>query len=381
MNIVTIEPTPSPNTMKIIVDESLASGKSNNYTEKNKEDAPALIQSLLGIEGITGVYHVADFMAVERHPKSDWKVLLPQVRSIFGETDVNTDEQESSQQRDAFGEVNIQVQTFKGIPMQLKIMTADEEKRQGLPERFQEAAFKAQTENDNVVMQRQWEDHGVRYGNDLEAIGEEVAEEIAAAYPKERLDRLVDLSLKGEEQAQKHAERYIKVTSDMLDNPDWKERYAALEQMDPKEEDLPVLEKALADEKSSIRRLAVVYLGMIEKPVVLPLLRQALQDKSVTVRRTAGDCFSDIGDSAGIPAMIEALTDKNKLVRWRAAMFLYEVGDETAIEPLREAAEDPEFEVALQAKMALERIEGGEEAKGSVWKQMTERMAEDRKNR
>ncbi len=43
---------------------------------------------------------------------------------------------------------------------------------------------------------------------------------------------------------------------------------------------------------------------------------------------------------------------------------------------LRKTAEDQEFEVALQAQMALERIEGGEEAKGSVWKQMTERMSE-----
>ncbi|WP_158735388.1 conserved virulence factor C family protein [Alteribacillus sp. YIM 98480] len=379
MKIVSIEPTPSPNTMKLILDESLPSGKSNNYSAKNIEDAPDFIQPILEIEGVTGVYHVSDFMAVERHPKSDWKALLPKVRKVFGEKDVEEDRQ-SNEQGEAFGEVQIQVQAFKGIPMQLKITTADEEKRQGLPERFQEAAFAAQTENDNVVMQRKWEDHGVRYGNDLESIGKEVAEEIAAAYPKERLDRLVNMSLTGEEQAQKNASRYIKVTLDMLDDPDWKNRYAALEQMDPKEEDIPVLEKALQDEKSSIRRLAVVYLGMIEKPIVLPLLRQAMQDKSVTVRRTAGDCFSDIGDTAGIPAMIDALKDKNKLVRWRAAMFLYEAGDETAVEPLKEAVNDPEFEVALQAKMALERIEGGEEAKGSVWKQMTEKMAEGRNN-
>ncbi|MDR6122670.1 hypothetical protein QFZ87_002267 [Bacillus sp. SLBN-46] len=28
--------------------------------------------------------------------------------------------------------------------------------------------------------------------------------------------------------------------------------------------------------------------------------------------------------------------------------------------------------MSLQVKMAIERIEGGEEARGSVWKQMTE---------
>ncbi|GAF20177.1 PBS lyase HEAT-like repeat domain protein [Bacillus sp. JCM 19046] len=53
-------------------------------------------------------------------------------------------------------------------------------------------------------------------------------------------------------------------------------------------------------------------------------------------------------------------------------MFLYEIGDEKAIPALKEAEQDPEFEVALQVKMALERIQDGEEAKGSVWKQMTE---------
>ena len=39
---------------------------------------------------------------------------------------------------------------------------------------------------------------------------------------------------------------------------------------------------------------------------------------------------------------------------------------------LKSAQNDAEFEVSLQIKMAIERIEGGEEAKGSVWKQMTE---------
>ncbi|RSL33760.1 virulence factor [Salibacterium salarium] len=377
MKIKSIEPTPSPNTMKLILDETLPVGESNNYTSKKLEEAPDFIKPILEIEGITGVYHVSDFMAVERHPKSDWEGLLSQVRTAFGEEKSHISETEMDA-KEAFGEVKVQLQMFKAIPMQIKLINAEEEKRQGLPERFQTAAFKAQTDEDNIVMQRNWEDQSVRYGADLEEIGEEVAEEIAAAYPQERLDTLIQLSLSGEENAQQFEERFIEVTEEMLDDPDWKNRYAALDKMNPKEKDLPVLEKALHDEKSAVRRLAVVHIGMIEEPIILPLLRQAMQDNSVTVRRTAADCFSDLGDPAGIPAMIESLQDKNKLVRWRAAMYLYEVGDETAIESLREAADDPAFEVALQAKLALERIEGGEEAKGSVWKQMAERMERDK---
>ena len=104
---------------------------------------------------------------------------------------------------------------------------------------------------------------------------------------------------------------------------------------------------------------------------VLPLLYKALLDRSVSVRRTAGDCLSDVGDPAAMFVMIKSLKDPSKLVRWRAPMFLFELGDESAI-PALKAQDDPEFEVAMQARLALERIEGGEEAKGSVWKQMTE---------
>lgn len=163
------------------------------------------------------------------------------------------------------------------------------------------------------------------------------------------------------------------MTRQDLDHPDWKRRYQLLEQMEePTLADLPVLEKALHDEKPSIRRLAVVYLGMIKDKKVLPYIYQGLRDKTVTVRRTAGDCLSDLGFPEAQGEMIHALKDKSKIVRWRAAMFLYETGDEKALPALKEAENDPEFEVALQIKMAIERIEGGENARGSVWKQMTE---------
>src|SRR5690606_9005089 len=117
------------------------------------------------------------------------------------------------------------------------------------------------------------------------------------------------------------------VTLEMLDHPDWRERYAALDQLiDPTEADYPVLDKALEDEHSSIRRLATAYLGMIEEKETLPYLYKALKDKSVNVRRTAGDCLSDLGFTEAIPEIIESLSDKSRIVRWRAAMFLYEVG-------------------------------------------------------
>ncbi|WP_144461087.1 conserved virulence factor C family protein [Siminovitchia fortis] len=371
MKIKTIEPTPSPNTMKVILSEELEAGVSNNYKKEHMESAPPYIKQILEIDGVKGVYHVADFLAVERNGKFHWEEILPKVREVFGE---NTDpsNEEMIKPDEHFGEVGVQVQMFKGIPLQVKLSTGTEEKRFGLPKRFTDAMSAVQSEGDNYVLLRKWKDMGVRYG-DLDAIGQQVIEELGAAYPDERLKQIIEDANKPDARQSVQTRKLIKLTPEMLDEPDWRKRYQLLEQMDtPGLEDLPVLEKALHDEKSSIRRLAVVYLGMIEDKRVLPLLYEGLHDKTVTVRRTAGDCLSDLGFSEAMEEMSQALKDKSRIVRWRAAMFLYEVGDERVLPALKAAENDPEFEVRLQIKMAIERIEGGEEAKGSVWKQMTE---------
>ncbi|WP_077213709.1 conserved virulence factor C family protein [Bacillus dakarensis] len=371
MKIKAIEPTPSPNTMKIILDEELPMGKSNNYKKETSEGAPPVVQEILAIEGIKGVYHVADFLAVERNAKFDWKELLPKVRKAFGE-EGNEEDSSSAKVNDHFGEINVQVQMFKGIPLQVKLTDGTEERRFGMPEAYTKKIAEVQDDQGNYILQRKWKDHGVRYG-DFDAVGKEVVEELIAAYPEERIKTLVEQAKSSDPVIQRQPRAKIKVTLEDLNNPDWQKRYQLIEQMDePTVSDLPVLDKALADEKASIRRLATVYLGMIEDKQVLPYLYKALNDKTVTVRRTAGDCLSDLGFEEAQGEMMKALKDKSKLVRWRAAMFLYEVGDEEALPALKEAENDPEFEVSMQIKLAMERIQHGEEAKGSVWKQMTE---------
>jgi Virulence factor/Scaffold protein Nfu/NifU N terminal/HEAT repeats/PBS lyase HEAT-like repeat len=372
LNIKAIEPTPSPNTMKIILDQELPMGKSHNYKKETSSGAPAIIQKILQIEGIKGVYHVADFLAVERNAKFDWKELLPQVRQAFGEK--ASDPADYAMKMDEhFGEIKVEVQMFKDIPLQVKLTDGTTERRFGMPEYFLKARERAQLPEENYILLRKWQDQGIRYG-EFDQIGQEIVEELIAAYPVERLEDLVtraqtkEMITKFEPVVTRE-----KVTLEALDNPDWQIRYQLLEQMDdPELEDLPLLEKALADQKPSIRRLATVYLGMIKDEAVLPLLYKALKDKTVTVRRTAGDCLSDLGFPVAAEEMAFALKDPSKLVRWRAAMFLYEVGDEKALPALKAAENDSEFEVSMQIKMAIERIEGGEEAKGSVWKQMTE---------
>jgi len=373
MKLLSIEPTPSPNTMKLNVDRKLPHGVQHEYTRERMEQAPELIARLLAFDGVKSVFHTADFLALERKSNADWQAILSHAREVFGEGQADAAVQDDGQPTEAWGEAQVYIQMFRQIPMQVKVTAGAEQVRAALPERFAKAAMQAGSASPNLIMERQWVEHGVRYG-ELKEIAEEVAQEIDATYDDARLQQLVEQALQqGTGEPQPEPEPPVKITMEMLDQSDWQKRYAALEKLDPTVEDLPLVVKALHDPKASIRRLATVYLGMIGGDAVLPHLYVALKDDSASVRRTAGDTLSDLGDPRAIPAMSEALQDPNKLVRWRAARFLYEVGDESALPALHAAQEDPEFEVRLQIKMAMERIERGEEASGTVWQQMTRR--------
>ncbi|MGC5324710.1 virulence factor [Brevibacillus sp. SYSU BS000544] len=374
MRLLSIEPTPSPNAMKLNLDRKLPVGAQHEYTKANSNQAPAEIQKLLDIQGVTSVFHTADFLSLERKPNADWQSILTQVRAIL-EGSAQSGAEAPPEEVTSFGEVHVFIQMFREIPWQVKVTSPTEHVRIALSDRFSEAATKASSVSTNLILERKWIEQGVRYG-EVKEIAEEVAQEIEAAYDQERLHALVEAALQsGEAPVPQAAEKKARpvVTLEMFDQPDWQKRYALLEQMEPTEEQIPVLAKALEDSKQSIRRLATVLFGMIGGKTVLPYLYRALKDQSVSVRRTAGDTLSDLGDPEAIGAMADALKDPNKLVRWRAARFLYEIGDESSLAALREAQDDPEFEVRLQIKMALERIESGEAASGTVWQQMTRR--------
>lgn len=371
MQLITIEPTPSPNSMKLHLDETLPAGVRRTYSEDNRRSAPPIIGQLLDIDGVKSVFHTADFIALDRYPNADWARILADVRDIFGQPQEESGQGEEWSAWTSFGEAQVYVQYFRGIPMQIRVQADNQEERVGLSERFVKAV--TEVASATLIKERKLSDYGIRYG-ELADIAREVEQELEAAYPEERLASLVRQAIEKAKSDEPFIEERRELTEEelaaRLKDSDWRVRYAALDRMEPETGRLPVLAETLRDPQSQIRRLTVVYLGEIKTAECLPLLFDALRDASVSVRRTAGDTLSDIGDPAATEPMIEALKDKNKLVRWRAARFLYEAGDERAVPALEEAANDSEFEVALQARMALERIRSGEEAVGTVWQQM-----------
>lgn len=373
MEIVRVEPTPSPNTMKIVLSFKKEDRSSNTYTEVNDHN-PEFINRILQLDGIKSVFHVMDFIAVDKRPKENWDTLLKDVTSAISGSDQEGDFAEN-QVNEHFGEVKAEVLKFKGIPYQIKLTTQDEEKRKQLPEIYIDSMLKATKDSDNVVFLRKWEDLGVRYG-EVEEVLATVQEEILALYPKEKLEALVEEALTSDITIPE--KQFVHVDKETFEQEeDWKVKLRMLNDFPtPTEDDYPLLDVALNDEKPQVRRMAIVLLGMIESKETLPYLYKGMKDKVVSVRRTAGDCLSDLGFKEALPVMIEALEDPQKIVRWRAAMFIFDEGDETALEALKKRQDDPAFDVKLQVQMAIERIENGEEALGSVWKQMANRKKE-----
>lgn len=375
MKLVFIEPTPSPNTMKLHLDESLEPGIRKTYTLDNERSAPAWIRELLHTSGVKSVFHTADFVALDRKGNADWAAILSEVQQQFGQEGAISAWQPDNVEVAGYGEAQVFVQMFRGIPMQIRVKAGGREERISLSERFVSAV--TEVASATLIKERKLTDYGVRYG-ELADIAREVEQELEAAYPPERLKGIVSQAIAHGRSESEFVEQRRKLSLDeirkMLQHEDWHVRYAALEALQqPGPEQLQLLADALRDRQMQLRRLAVVYLGDLRTPEAMELLYEALRDASPAVRRTAGDTLSDIGDSAATGPMIQALQDTSKLVRWRAARFLFEVGTDEALEALREAADDPEFEVSLQARMAVERIESGEQAAGTVWQQMANR--------
>ncbi len=376
MKLLAIETTPNPNSMKLNLDERLAKGIAITYTHENIGDCPAYIEKILAIPGVSSVFRVEDFMAIQRKPTAGWEDILSQARAVLEYASLNEAKPEPEEMSDnKWREVTVSVQYFRDLPMLVKVSSGIETIRLPLPERFGQAIERAMGASENMLMERKWKDEGLRYG-ELRDVGEAVVHEISAVHDEKKLKELVERAYHPNLHEKVKASREELIQA--FESPKWEERFAMLKELGRNataqidSQALSLIIRATKDPKMSIRRLAVVLLGLIKTPGVLVPLCEALKDEAVGVRRSAGDALTDLGDPKAIGPMVETLRDPNKLVRWRASRFLYELGDESALPALREAQDDREFEVAMQIRQAIERIESGKVGQGSVWRQMTQ---------
>ena len=70
MQIISISETPNHNTMKI------------TYT-KVDDSQPAFINDILKVEGVKSIFHVMDFISVDKENDANWETVLPKVEAVF----------------------------------------------------------------------------------------------------------------------------------------------------------------------------------------------------------------------------------------------------------------------------------------------------------
>ncbi len=368
MKLIGIEPTPNPNSMKLVLDETLAPGVKATYRAGDEVSAP-LMRGLLSIDGVAGLFHTSDFMAVQRTPGTDWQEILAQVRIVFDAADGVSAEVAVPRADGTTQELLVSMQVFRDIPMQVKVTGGGAEIRRGLGRRFDAAVKRAMPAARNPLMERRWAELGTRYG-DAEEVADSVVAEVRALYDSDRLAWLADRALSPDPDAPEAGPDRRRLIED-LDDPDWRARYRALRRLGSDAGLLPRIIALAGDAHLSVRRQAIVLLGLSRDERALAPLRDALRDPIAAVRRTAGDALNDLGNPEVAGAIAETLTDGSALVRWRAARFLFELGDERSLPGLRAARGDQVFEVRMQIEQAIERIESGASPEGPVWQRMT----------
>jgi len=380
MKLCSVETTPSPNCIKLNLDEEIsAKALTLQDSDSDRSNSPVVAQQLLNITGIKSVFLVKDFITLTKENSADWQPILTQAADLLGKapdpiaipstkTQPQPPTQAQSDTSQNLGQVEVALQVFRGIPVQVRVTGEGEQVRVALPERFNQALQRAITAtNADYVAERRWQPYEPRFGHP-EEVARMVADELDSAIDTVELDRRENAAVAN--RPEKSAERLSQqdLLSELL-HPMWGRRLKAIQALEVNAQTLSDVVTALNDEHSAVRRWAAAILGASGMPeVVEPLCHSLHSDSSVVVRRTAGDALSDLGDTRAIATMCQALGDRSKLVRWRAARFLNEIGDETAVPFLHRAAEqETEFDVRLEMLAASDRISGGGEAQLPMW--------------
>ena len=390
MQLLSIETTPSPNCIKLNINEWVSAKALTLQKGADQTDAPVVAPQLLAIEAVQSVFLFQDFITLTRQGNADWQAILAKAADIIGVSEQAdsrllaqvSQTQDSSVVADAqqptsdLGHVEVAIQMFRGIPVQVRATGADgEQAREALPDRFNQALQRViGTTQADYIAERSWEPYQSPAGPANE-VAQLVAEEIASLIDTEELARLVAAAIANASKSEAVNPDFLQHTLlAELGHSNWKHRLKALQQIEVTPESFPAVVAVLDDEHGTVRRWAAALLGGSGMSAAVEHLgRVVLGDPSAIVRRIAGDALSDLGDNTAMPSMCQALADSSKLVRWRAARFLNEMGDQTAVDALRHALEsEAEFDVRVEMMAALERIQGGGETQLPMWMRITQ---------
>src|SRR5437660_7310018 len=138
--------------MKLNLDETVAKGVAITYTHENIGDCPAYIEKILAIPGVSSVFRLADFMAIQRKPTAGWEDILSQARAVLEYASLNNTKPEPAETSDKkWREVTVSVQYFQDLPVLGKAASGDEETRRPLAECFGQTHERATGASEQVL--------------------------------------------------------------------------------------------------------------------------------------------------------------------------------------------------------------------------------------
>ncbi|NDV18767.1 HEAT repeat domain-containing protein [Pseudodesulfovibrio sp. JC047] len=126
------------------------------------------------------------------------------------------------------------------------------------------------------------------------------------------------------------------------------------------EDNLAILQRAVEDEESDVRRVAIEGLASFTefRDAWLPLVLQRLNDESKDVRLTVVETLGQNYDGETLPHLIDTLDDEDDWVKIRAMDALGEHGAQEAVPLMIDMLQDSNRFVVMKAVEALGNIGG-----------------------
>jgi len=86
LKLCSVETTPSPNCIKLNLDEEIsAKALTLQGSDTDSPHSPVVAQQLLTITGIKSVFLVKDFITLTKENSADWQPILTQAANLLGE--------------------------------------------------------------------------------------------------------------------------------------------------------------------------------------------------------------------------------------------------------------------------------------------------------
>lgn len=84
MKVIEVQPTPNPNAMKFILDQTVSDQPMSFFNPESGKDHP-LAARLFAIPGVQSLLLLNDFVTVNKTPQGVWKTITPAVKRVLAE--------------------------------------------------------------------------------------------------------------------------------------------------------------------------------------------------------------------------------------------------------------------------------------------------------